>query len=352
MNADADDIETARHSAWAYLDAGNHRRAREVLGTALALAPDDPVLLVLNAFAALGLRDYIGAERSAWSALKLAPASADGVRAYALALRGQRRLVEAEWWAWRAAYGSPDDYLTRMAYAEVLADIGRLREAELEVNEAIRLQSSDPDLFVLRGNIFRRQNRIAESDADIREALRLRPDHAVATHNLAVNRLSRGRLSEALRGFLGAGGLDPSVAPLARRNIAVVVTKMLRRCTWMAMLVIWGAVQLGIDADAGRSTIFWRVFVGVSALALGGAVGLFVRSVPIRTLGALLKAEPILLLRSVLILIAVAGGVVCAVSGVAGSAVSGAVTGALFKIGPPLLLFGAIALLLGHYTRR
>ena len=89
MTAEA--VDAALQQARMYLDVDNHQRAREVLAHALSMAPDHPALLIFDAQAAIGLGDYIGAERRLYAALKSAPDNEHAIRLYALALRGQGR---------------------------------------------------------------------------------------------------------------------------------------------------------------------------------------------------------------------------------------------------------------------
>lgn len=308
----ADGVDAALQQARVYLDVDNHQRAREVLAHALSMAPDDPALLIFDAQAAVGLGDYIGAERRVYAALKSAPDNEHAIRLYALALRGQGRMHEAKWMAWRAVCGNPNEYRTHLVYAQILSDEGWLDAALAEVTEAIRLEPSDPDLFVLRGNIFRKMSRTAESDAEYTAALRLQPDHAIATHNLAVNRMARGRLLGALRGFLGAGTLDPALGGLARRNIELAMARWLRWCTAGVLFLLW---LLLVTATPGTTLgVGPRVGIGVATVGLGAALGKLVVTVGRRTLGSALKSRPLLAVRLVIVVVAVVLGTLTTVS--------------------------------------
>ena len=94
------------------------------------------------------------------------------------------------------------------------------------VTEALRLDPDDADTHLLRAVILRRLGRPTESVASYEEALRLDPGHAVALHGLAVSRLTRWRLAAALRGFLGAAALDPTLGETVRTNIAVLIVRL------------------------------------------------------------------------------------------------------------------------------
>jgi Flp pilus assembly protein TadD len=338
----ADGVDAALQQARLYLDVDNHQRAREVLADALSKAPDDPALLTYDAQAAIGLGDYIGAERRIYAALKSTPDNEHAIRLYALALRGQGRLHEAKWMAWRAVCVDPNEYRTHLLYAQILSDEGWLDLALAEVTEAIRLEPSDPDLFVLRGNIFRKLNRTVESDADYTAALRLQPDHAVATHNLAVNRLARGRLLGALRGFLGAGTLDPALGGLARNNIGLVLSRWLRWCSVGVLALLW---LLLVTAAPGHTLgVGPRLAIALVTVGLGAALGKLVFAVGRRTFISVLKSRPLLAIRLFTIAVALVLGTLTAVSPRQLEVV---------QVGAPMLLmFSLVLLWVGRFTRQ
>jgi len=338
----AESVEAALQQARLYLDVDNHQRAREVLAAALSTAPDDPVLLTLDAQAAVGLGDYIGAERRLYAALKSTPDDEHALRLYALALRGQGRLNEAKWMAWRAVCVDPNGYRTHLVYAQILSDEGWLDAALAEATEAIRLEPTDPSLFVLRGNIFRKMSRTAESDAEYTAALQLQPDHAVATHNLAVNRMSRGRLLGALRGFLGAGTLDPALGGLARSNIALAMARWLRWCTAGVLFLLW--LLLVTAAPGNTLGMGPRIGIAVATVGLGAALGKLVVTVGRRTLASALKSGPLLAVRLVVVVVAVILGALTVVSPHQLEVV---------QIGAPMLLIMTLVLAwVGRFTRQ
>lgn len=340
MTADA--VDAALQQARVYLDVDNHQRAREVLADALAMAPDDPALLIFDAQAAVGLGDYIGAERRLYAALKSVPDNEHAIRLYALALRGQGRLHEAKWMAWRAVCGNPNEYRTHLVYAQILSDEGWLDAALAEVTAAIRLEPSDPDLFVLRGNIFRKLSRTAESDAEYTAALRLQPDHAIATHNLAVNRMARGRILGALRGFLGAGTLDPALGGLARNNIGLALARWLRWCSVGVLALLW--LLLVTAAPGNTLGAGPRVAIALVTIGLGAALGKLVATVGRRTLVSVLKSRPLLAVRILLVGVAVVLGTLTTVSPWQLEVV---------QVGAPMLLIVSLVVLwIGRFTRQ
>jgi tetratricopeptide (TPR) repeat protein len=326
--ADAGDV------AAAYLDTGNYRRAAEVLQSALAGDPGNAVLLARYAQARLGLKDYGGAASAAYSALGVAPTDAYAKRVYALALHGLGRYHDAMWMAWRTVTEHPDDYRSHYIYAHLLRQSGFDHDALMVINEAVRLNPTSADCLVLRGDISRLMWNRSAAEADYQEALRLEPDHASAVHNLAVSRLRWGSLTTAVRGFLGAGRLDPQLGPLARDNIGAVLIRVLRLATASVVFLAVALIVTGSAHDMNQSTVLPRVFTVVLSAMLGAVVVWVVRSVPRPTLRAVLRERFLLVIRLVFLMVAIVIGI--------GTALIGAAP--LAGVLGPVLLLGVIGL--------
>ncbi|MDH6196757.1 tetratricopeptide (TPR) repeat protein [Mycobacterium frederiksbergense] len=320
--------------AEAYLDTGNYRRAAEVLQSALAEDPNDAGLLAQYARACLGLDDYWGAAQAAYSALAAAPDDEHVMRVYALALHGQGRQQEGLWMAWKAVTEHPNLHSVHYTYACLLHESGRSREALDVVDEALRLYPESASSLVLRGDIHRVLRSFTAAEDNYHEALRLDPDHAVAVHNLAVNRLRWGKLTRAISGFLGAGRLDPELGDLARRNIGVVLNRVLGLST--ACVIFLAVALIAVTAMHGdsQSTLVPRIFTAVLTLGLVAVIVWLVRSVPRPTLRAVLRERTFLAVRLLFLVFAIVAGVATVVVG------STPLTGGLGT----LLLFGAVSL--------
>jgi Flp pilus assembly protein TadD len=217
-----DPAQKAIHVADAYFDSRNYERAREVLRRSLAEHPNDPDLLAQHARAEFLLDNYPAAAWGAYAALSAAPHDEMAMRIYALSLDGLGRAYDAMWMAWRTVTTHPNSLLAHRLYARLLQKSRQFPSALLAVDEALRLGPTDVDTLILRGSILHDLGRMGESDASYRQALTLDPGNAEALNNLGVNRLRRGSFGPALRGFLGAAGIDPTLGDLARRNIGVV----------------------------------------------------------------------------------------------------------------------------------
>jgi Flp pilus assembly protein TadD len=334
-------INAAADAARNYNDVRNYQRADEVLRMALAENPTDPTLLTEYARAQLGLENYAAAGHAAYGALSAAPDDERAMRIYAAALGGQNRIAEAVWMGWRTVCAHPNVDLAHYVYAIQLKKAGQLPDALAAVNEALRLRPADADFFVLRASILTQLGRSAQADADYREALRLQPDHPDALNNLAVHRLARGKLSAALRGFLGVGRLDPALGDLARQNIAVVLVRVLR---WSAVLVAVMAVTLMLMTalhDEGHPTVATRVVAGLDAAALVAVVVWVLRRVPRRTIISVMRQRGVLALRAVLLGAAVLAGVL---------ATSLGPVGPIAAAGPLLFLATFVTVIVGRLS--
>lgn len=322
-----------REVAEAYLETRNYQRAAEVLQSALAEDPNNPILLARYGQACLGLKDYRRAASAAHAALS-APDNEHAMRVYTAALRGQLRLSDALWMAWRTVTDHPNSSRAHYLYARMLHDSGFDDDALTAINESLRLNPASADSLVLRGSIARYRWGRAAAEADYHAALRVEPDHAWAVHELAVSRLRWGKLATAIRGFLGAGRLDPDFGPLARRNIGAVLIRVLRLATASVVLLFF-AVGAGVGEHQDfRSTFVPRLIAAVVTLGLAAALVWVARSVPGPTLRAVLRERLLLAVRVLFLGFAIVVGLATVVVG------SAPLTSAL----APFLFIGALGL--------
>ncbi|OMC06752.1 tetratricopeptide repeat protein [Mycolicibacterium fortuitum] len=320
--------------AEAYLSTRNYQRAAEVLESALAEDPNHDGLLAQYARAQLGLKDYDGAAQAAYAALASAPGDQHVMRVYALALNGQGRRGEALQMAWRAATENPHIHSVHYTYASLLLEAGRPRDALDVIDEALRLQPESADSLVLRGDIHRALGSFTAAEDNYEAALRLEPDHASAVHNLAVNRLKWGKLTTSIKGFLGAGRLDPALGELARRNIGVALIRVLRVSTASVILLSIVLIAVTASHENAQSTVVPRVFIALLTLGLAGVIVWLMRSVPRPTLRAVLRERGFLAVRLAFLAFAIIAGMITAVVGAT----------PLTEVFGPLLLFGAVCL--------
>jgi Flp pilus assembly protein TadD len=309
-----DDPQQAVTLASTLLEAGAAQRAYEVLTHALAQHPQEPILLRTLARTELTLQQWHPAAMHAYAALVQRPDNIDGMRFYALALSSLGRHSDALGIAWRAACAAPHQPLTHDTYARILYRAGHVKQASATVTRALQLNQHDPEIWVLQGMILQALGRTADSDAAYRHALILQPDHAVAMHDMALNRLKAGRLTTALNGFRGAAGLDPSLGAVARNNISLTLTRAPRRSTLLATLVGFVATMAMAQLEHQEPATGERVSLAVLAALLLGQVCLTLRLAPIRTWIDALRARPFLGLRTLHIVAAFVAAVATAIS--------------------------------------
>ncbi len=285
--------------ARSYSASRSYRRAHELVTEALTHHPNDPALMTELARAEACLQQWVPAAAHAHAALSQQANSVEAMRVYALALEGLGRNSEAIWMAWRAVIAAPNEYLAHFTYARLLHRAGYHHQALLVVDEALRLQPNDPDTWALKGGILRGLQRTAESDSAYQEALRLQPDHAASINDMAINRLRQGRLTEALRGFLGAARVDPTLGELTRVNVTATLTRALRRVTWTATavgLLIAMAEQEIVDR---QSVAVPRAVGALAFLVLVACLAFVLRSVTVRVWRSTLEKKPLLVVRLV-----------------------------------------------------
>jgi tetratricopeptide (TPR) repeat protein len=297
--AETDGRADAVNIARAYLETGNYERARDLMSQQLSQNPNDCELLALYADAELRLENYPSAAESARAALAIAPSDAATTRIYALALDGLGRTADALELAWRSALDNPNDPVAHWLYARLLHDARQYGSALIVVDEALRLRPSFTAALFLRALILKRLGRTEESNAAYQRVLQLAPDHAEALHNLAVNRLGRGKLGRALEGLLGAARLNPSLGDLARLNIGFVLSKMLSRAAIIALVLGMATAVTAVARADGDTTLKPRVVVGVVTAGLIVALWRMQRVVPRRVLKASVRRRPSLVIRIV-----------------------------------------------------
>jgi Flp pilus assembly protein TadD len=309
------DADAAVNISESYFATGNYRRAEEVVGAALATNPHHPRLLTAYARAKLGQSDYAAAANSAHAALAVAPENEHAMRVYSRVLELQGRMPEALWMAWRTATAHPDSHLAHQNYARLLEATGRRTEAMTVINEALRLNPLDADALNLRGDIFLGLGQVGLAEADFREVLRLNPENAEAVHNLARLKYVRGRWWSAINGFLGAGRLDPAYGDVARKNVGVALTGVLRRCTWLVLIVGFAVIVTFTQHEDGGATVIPRIVAGVGAVLLLVTFTRVMHELPRRTLKSVVRQRQMLAVRIVQLFAGVVFGAATAIMG-------------------------------------
>ncbi|MBF6062554.1 tetratricopeptide repeat protein [Nocardia terpenica] len=238
--------------------------ARE-LRAVLAVEPDNAEAAAYLAQTAFLSRDYREAAAQCANALRAAPKQQFALRIQALTLLhlDHHARARAEQSARRALALGPGSAENHRILAIVLRERGRPAEALEVIDRAAELDPADPDIHLVRGSVLRRlgrsgaRHRPGPAVAAYREALRLQPENAGAVHDLALVDLDRGRLRPALRGVLSAAAMDPTLAPLVRGNVAVVIRRAARRVHWCLAAIALLSLILGSFPDSTAAGDEW-----------------------------------------------------------------------------------------------
>ncbi|MDA2890026.1 tetratricopeptide repeat protein [Mycolicibacterium sp. BiH015] len=301
----------------------------------------DVATMTASAQASLGAKDYGAAASAAWSVLTVEPSNEHAMRLYALALHGQGRLADALSMAGRLVSEHPRSPLALYTYASLLHESRQDQQALAVLDDALRLDSTNPDALVLRGDIFRTVWGAQAAEQQYLEALRIAPDHALGHHNLAVNRLRWGTLTQAVRGLLTADRANQALHPLVIDNIGLALVRVLRMATASVVFPAVALIVVMAANDDGMPTVLPRIAAGVLGLALVVPLVWVARTVPSPLLGAVVRQRFLLGLRLGFVALAVLLGVVTAVVG----------ANSVSDVAGTLLLFGVFGLtVLGFVT--
>lgn len=315
MTSSADEIDGAVRLAESYFATRNYARAEDVLRTALAAHPQQPRLLTAFARAKLGQGDGFAAATSAHAALAIEPEYEYPMRVYTLALQELGRLQEALWMAWRTVTTHPQSQAAHYTYAQMLEAAQRYREALPAVDEALRMDPGDVDSLILRGDVLVNLAQLDAAEAAYTEALRLRPDDADAVHSMARLKYVRRRRWGAIRGFIGAGSLDPRYGNVSRHNVGVVLTDVLRRRTWLVLAVVFAVMVTSAQHESGDPTFIARIVAGVGAGLLLVTYTRVVHGLPRPVLRSVVRERKLLAVRVVQQFAAVVFGAQTAIFG-------------------------------------
>src|SRR6266699_1004317 len=178
---------------------------------ALALAPDDPRILVLRTRLLQRAGQQDAALQTAKKAITLAPNWDEpyylaGVSSYFI-----RRYDEASRDLARARELNPN--LARAFFLEAiaLANQGKLEDAEERLRRAIIMQPNNARFHSHLGILLARKNQQSEAEASFREAIQLNPNYALSHYELGKLLVSSQRFREAVDQLEQATRQDPGM---------------------------------------------------------------------------------------------------------------------------------------------
>jgi len=243
--------------------AGRHEVALDLIGEAIALAPDTAVyhMNLGNALLALGRPE--AAERCHLQAIALDPDLEEAHLNLGNALRDQRAFDTALVSYRKAAALKPDRAETHDKLGAVLLLLGQPEAALAHLQTAVRLRpdfaEAHSNLAVAHARLQQPQNAVAAC----RAAIRLRPDYAEAHNNLAMALLSSGDMAAGWPEYEWRWQVEPGLA--ARQDF--------RQPQWMGEPGEGRSIFIHHEQGFGDTIQFCRYAPLVRARGLRVAIG-------------------------------------------------------------------------------
>ncbi len=180
---------------------------------ALALAPDNPQILVLRTrlLQRAGLQD--AAVELAQKAMAQAPQWDEPYYLAGVSLYFIRRYAEAEQNLARAAELNPSSARTLFLEAVALVSQGKHAEAEQCFRRAIALDPNNARFRCHLGIFLMRQNEYPEAEESFRKAIELKPAYGLSHYELGVLLTHSERWKEAAEELSEAVTRDPTLGP-------------------------------------------------------------------------------------------------------------------------------------------
>lgn len=196
----------------ALLALGRAAEAKEAQRRALALAPEDPQVLANLGTAHLALREYREAAECYGAALARLPDHPGLHVGRAKALIGAGHLDQAEDAARAAVRAAPEMLEARVLLGNVLLGRNDLAGAATEYGAVLEATPDDFDANTGLGVVLLRAGRAAQSEPYLRAALAARPESALALSNLGAALKAQGRAAEAVPLLRAAVERDPGLS--------------------------------------------------------------------------------------------------------------------------------------------
>jgi tetratricopeptide (TPR) repeat protein len=208
---DADDADALHLLGVLKHQRGDHARAVELIGRAVALRPSVAAFHanLAEAYRASGQLDR--AEGSCRVALFLAPRFPEAMNNLGLALLAQKRFEDAAA-QFRAALDlNPRSASTHNNLGIALRSLGQMEPALAEFQSAVDCDRTFAPALTNLGQMLLDQGRADEALPYCQEAVRLQPDRAELYHNLGNTLKAVGRNVDARASFLEALRLNPKL---------------------------------------------------------------------------------------------------------------------------------------------
>ena len=224
------------------MDSSRYSDAKEELGRALAIAPDNETAHALAAINSSMMEDHGAAIKHGKLAVTNAPDSPFMHYALAIALFNADEKPESQKAINEAIRLDPFDADLYALLARIYLARRDWDEALSEAERGLKIDAEHIECLNIRATALRQLNRPEESSAVIEHTLRVAPDNTSALVNLGWNKIEQGKHKEALEHFREALRLDPE-SEAARFGVVealkasnVIYRIILRYFLWMSKL--------------------------------------------------------------------------------------------------------------------
>ncbi len=215
ITAGVADAEIYKCAAMLLAGAGQPGPAIELIDTAIALAPRDPVSHNVLSYCCIQTGDFSRAETAAKAALALYRNLPEAWNNLAIALNRMGRNEEALAAVNRAVALSPGDADVLLNRANVLRGLDRSEEGLEALDQALVLAPNAPVIWYNRANLLQDVGRHADAIGAFDRAIERAPDYAEAHWNRSLCLLLMG---DYVRGFAGYEWRwkNPAARPVVR----------------------------------------------------------------------------------------------------------------------------------------
>jgi tetratricopeptide (TPR) repeat protein len=192
---------------------------------ALALAPENPQILILRTRLLQRAGEQDAALQTAKKAIELAPTWDEPYFLAGVSYYFIRRYEQAEQSLGRAAQLNPNEARALFLEAIAAANRGKIAEAEQTLRRAITIQPKNARFHCHLGILLTRKNEYEQGEAALRTAIRLKPEYALSHYELGKLLVYSKRLNEAAEELSQAVKYDPTLSA-AYYQLARVYSKL------------------------------------------------------------------------------------------------------------------------------
>lgn len=207
-----------------YLRQGKLTEAQEMLQRAIAVHPGLAQAHNLLGLVALQKNDASAAEASFRNAILAQPDLAEARNNLATLLTGKHEYAAAAFNYQKAIAANPSYADAHHGYGLLLVLENKYPEAIAELKEAEKLALNDPQIHGDLADVLSAQKQFSEAIFEYQQVLRLRPAQADAQLGLGIALLQEGNMTEARQYLMSAAqSNDPAIVEAAQQALRQVV---------------------------------------------------------------------------------------------------------------------------------